>query len=187
MHRHFLYQNIWRIFIMNKKINTCDELLARLESLNGETKQVKTGMQSTPAYNRTFWDFMRDGMPRNALKENSDGAGGYLVPDEYELKLVSALENENHLRRISNVIQTRHTWAEWVIVRFYPNQQHLRTRNTIVEHPYGTVKRWHGASYLLTKGKVKVAAETGLSFLAYNFRRVINLLGVSKTISLIQA
>ena len=93
---------------MNKKINTCDELLARLESLNGETKQVKTGMQSTPAYNRTFWDFMRDGMPRNALKENSDGAGGYLVPDEYELKLVSALENENHLRRISNVIQTRH-------------------------------------------------------------------------------
>ncbi len=172
---------------MNKKINTCDELLARLESLNGETKQVKTGMQSTPAYNRTFWDFMRDGMPRNALKENSDGAGGYLVPDEYELKLVSALENENHLRRISNVIQTRHTWAEWVIVRFYPNQQHLRTRNTIVEHPYGTVKRWHGASYLLTKGKVKVAAETGLSFLAYNFRRVINLLGVSKTISLIQA
>ena len=52
---------------------------------------------------------------------------------------------------------------------------------------YGTVKRWHGASYLLTKGKVKVAAETGLSFLAYNFRRVINLLGVSKTISLIQA
>ena len=79
------------------------------------------------------------------------------------------------------------TWAEWVIVRFYPNQQHLRTRNTIVERPYGTVKRWHGASYLLTKGKVKVAAETGLSFLAYNFRRVINLLGVSKTISLIQA
>ena len=57
----------------------------------------------------------------------------------------------------------------------------------IVEHPYETVKRWHGASYLLTKGKVKVAAETGLSFLAYNFRRVINLLGVSKTISLIQA
>ena len=93
---------------MNKKINTCDELLARLESLNGETKQVKTGMRSIPTYNHTFWAFMRDGMPRNALKENSDGAGGYLVPDEYESKLVSALEIENHLRRISNVIQTRH-------------------------------------------------------------------------------
>ena len=33
---------------MNKKINTCDELLARLESLNGETKQVKTGMEGEP-------------------------------------------------------------------------------------------------------------------------------------------
>lgn len=93
----------------------------------------------------------------------------------------------NHQFKAVTLSEEQSTWAEWVIVRFYPNQQHLRTRNTIVEHPYGTVKRWHGASYLLTKGKVKVAAETGLSFLAYNFRRVINLLGVSKTISLIQA
>lgn len=93
---------------MNKTINTRDELMARLESLNGEAKEVKTGMRSTPAYNHTFWGFMRDGMPQNALKENSDGAGGYLVPDEYESKLVSALENENNLRRISNVMKTRH-------------------------------------------------------------------------------
>lgn len=79
------------------------------------------------------------------------------------------------------------SWNEWVIVRFYPNQQHLRKRNTIVEHPYGTVKRWHGASYLLTKGKVKVAAETGLSFLAYDFRRVINLIGVKGIMEVIKA
>lgn len=78
-------------------------------------------------------------------------------------------------------------WEGSVILRFYPNQQHLRKRNTIVEHPYGTVKRWHGASYLLTKGKVKVAAETGLSFLAYNFRRVINLLGTNGLIEMIRA
>ena len=68
-----------------------------------------------------------------------------------------------------------------------PNQQPLRRRNTVVEHPYGTVKRWHGASCLLTKGKLKVAAETGLSFLAYNFRRVINILGVQQTLQLIRA
>jgi len=79
------------------------------------------------------------------------------------------------------------SWDEWVIIRFYPNQQHLRKRNTVVEHPYGTVKRWHGASYLLTKGKLKVAAETGLSFLAYNFRRVMDLLGVGKTMEMILA
>ena len=79
------------------------------------------------------------------------------------------------------------SWDEWVILRFYPNQQHLRKRNTVVEHPYGTVKRWHGAGYLLTKGKVKVAAETGLSFLAYNFRRVVNLLGVNGIMQMIMA
>lgn len=75
---------------------------------------------------------------------------------------------------------------ERTIPRFYPNQQHLRKRNTIVEHPYGTVKRWHGAGYLLTKSKLKVAAETGLSFLAYNFRRVINLLGVNGIMTMIK-
>ena len=79
------------------------------------------------------------------------------------------------------------TWEENVILRFYPNWQHLRKRNTIVEHPYGTVKRWHGAGYLLTKGKVKAAAEIGLSFLAYNFRRVINLLGTDGLIEIIRA
>ena len=61
------------------------------------------------------------------------------------------------------------------------------TRNTVVEHPYGTVKRWHGAGYLLTKGKRKAAAEMGLSFLAYNFRRVVNLLGVNGIMEMIMA
>lgn len=79
------------------------------------------------------------------------------------------------------------SWEGSVILRLYPNQQHLRKRNTIVEHTYGTVKRWHGASYLLTKGKVKAVAETGLSFLAYNFRRVINLLGTNGLIEMIRA
>lgn len=78
-------------------------------------------------------------------------------------------------------------WEEVVILRFYPNLQHLRKRNTIVEHPYRTVKMWHGANYLLTRGKVKVAAETGLSFLAYNLRRAVNLLGTDRLMQIIRA
>ena len=76
--------------------------------------------------------------------------------------------------KVITLSEEESSWDEWVILRFYPNQQHLRKRNTVVEHPYGTVKRWHGAGYLLTKGKQKTAAEMGLSFLAYNFRRVVN-------------
>lgn len=93
----------------------------------------------------------------------------------------------NHRFKSVVLSEEESSWNEWVIVRFYPNQQHLRKRNTIVEHPYGTVKRWHGASYLLTRGKVKVAAETGLSFLAYDFRRVINLIGVKGIMEVIKA
>lgn len=89
--------------------------------------------------------------------------------------------------KVITLSEEESSWDEWVILRFYPNQQHLRKRNTVVEHPYGTVKRWHGAGYLLTKGKLKVAAEMGLSFLAYNFRRVVNLLGVNGIMEMIMA
>ncbi len=89
--------------------------------------------------------------------------------------------------KVITLSEEESSWDEWVILRFYPNQQHLRKRNTVVEHPYGTVKRWHGAGYLLTKGKRKAAAEMGLSFLAYNFRRVVNLLGVNGIMEMIMA
>lgn len=89
--------------------------------------------------------------------------------------------------KVITLSEEESSWDEWVILRFYPNQQHLRKRNTVVEHPYGTVKRWHGAGYLLTKGKLKAAAEMGLSFLTYNFRRVVNLLGVNGIMEMIMA
>ena len=66
--------------------------------------------------------------------------------------------------KVLTLSEEESSWDEWVILRFCPNQQHLRKRNTVVEHPYGTVKRWHGAGYLLTKGRRKAAAEMGLSF-----------------------
>ena len=91
----------------------------------------------------------------------------------------------SHRFKVITLSEEESSWDEWVILRFYPNQQHLRKRNTVVEHPYGTVKRWHGAGYLLTKGKQKAAAEMGLSFLAYNFRRVVNLLGVNGLMEMI--
>lgn len=94
---------------------------------------------------------------------------------------------KNHSFKVLTLSEEESKWDEWVIIRFYPNQHNLRKRNQIVEHPYGTVKRWHGASYLLTKGKVKVAAEMGLSFLAYNFRRVMNILGTKKFIEIVNA
>jgi len=50
-------------------------------------------------------------------------------------------------------------------------------RKCIVEHPFGTIKRGMDAGYCLLKGKVKVTAEFSLLFLAYNLKRVINIVG----------
>ncbi|MHC1720127.1 MAG: hypothetical protein AB9844_05485 [Clostridiaceae bacterium] len=58
----------------------------------------------------------------------------------------------------------------------------IRERMCLSEHPFGTVKWYHGAHYLLCKGKEKATAELGFSFLAYNMTRAINMVGVRKII-----
>ena len=52
-----------------------------------------------------------------------------------------------------------------------------KQRKMIVEHPFGTIKRSYGAYYFLTKGKKSVTVEIGISFLVYNMKRAINILG----------
>ena len=51
-------------------------------------------------------------------------------------------------------------------------------RKSVVEHPYGTMKWWWDGGYFLMKGLTKVRGEFSLMTLAYNLRRVMNLLGV---------
>lgn len=58
-----------------------------------------------------------------------------------------------------------------------------RERLCLSEHPFGTVKWYHGAHYLLCKGKEKTTAELGLSFLAYNLRRALNMVGTKGLIA----
>jgi hypothetical protein len=57
-------------------------------------------------------------------------------------------------------------------------KEHLyKRRQAIVEHPYGTLKRQWGFSYILTKKGIKRAsADVGFMFIAYNLRRIGNIL-----------
>ena len=48
---------------------------------------------------------------------------------------------------------------------------------SIVEHPFGAIKRAMDAGYCLTKGLGNMASEFSLSFLAYSIKRVINIPG----------
>ena len=69
-----------------------------------------------------------------------------------------------------------------VVIRIREDKAKLQERMCLSEHPFGTVKWYHGAHYFLCRGKEKVSGEMGLSFLAYNIRRAITLVGVPKLI-----
>jgi len=63
----------------------------------------------------------------------------------------------------------------------------MRTRRAVVEHPFGTIKSWMGATHFQTKTLPRVSTEMSLHVLSYNMKRAINLLGTKKIIETIRA
>ena len=53
----------------------------------------------------------------------------------------------------------------------------MRIRRQTVEHPFGTIKSWMGATHFLMKTLDRVSTEMSLHVLAYNLKRVMKLLG----------
>ncbi len=60
-------------------------------------------------------------------------------------------------------------------------------RRQTVEHPFGTMKAWMGATHFLTPTLAKVRTEMSLQVLAYNMKRMIQIFGVGALITAIQA
>jgi DDE family transposase len=65
--------------------------------------------------------------------------------------------------------------------------QLMRVRRQTVEHPFGTIKSWMGATHFLTRTLARVRTEMSLHVLAYNLKRVLKLLGVAASIRAIKA
>jgi transposase len=63
----------------------------------------------------------------------------------------------------------------------------MRVRRQTVEHPYGTLKAWMGSTHFLTRTLNRVGAEMSLHVLAYNLKRVMNIMGIKPLIRAIQA
>jgi transposase len=68
--------------------------------------------------------------------------------------------------------------------RLRKNPQLMRKRSGLVEHPFGTMKCTMNQRAFLMKGKHKVSGEMGLTVLAYNIKRVLNILGVARLIDI---
>jgi transposase len=58
----------------------------------------------------------------------------------------------------------------------------MKLRRELVEHPFGTMKRWWDQGYFLMKGIENVKAEMSLTVFTYNLKRAIKILGVPRLI-----
>ena len=63
----------------------------------------------------------------------------------------------------------------------------MEVRRETVEHPFGTIKAWMGSTHFLTRTLPKVRTEMSLHVLAYNLKRVMNILGVVPLMEAMQA
>jgi len=65
--------------------------------------------------------------------------------------------------------------------KLHANMPLYRRRQAIVEHPYGTIKRYWGFDHVLTKkGMERASADVGLMFTTYTLKRIFNILDPQK-------
>jgi transposase len=69
---------------------------------------------------------------------------------------------------------------EAMAARMRDQPHKFKLRKQLAEHPFGTIKRWFGYTHFLLKGLVKVRCEWSLTTLAYNLKRVLNLVSFEK-------
>ncbi len=63
----------------------------------------------------------------------------------------------------------------------------MKLRLRIVDPPFGTIKAWMGHTHFLLKRLKNVKTEISLHILAYNLKRVMQILGTAPLIAAIRA
>ena len=86
---------------------------------------------------------------------------------------VSRMENEAVLDRMA--------------ARLAKRPEVLDRRRETVEHPFGTIKQWMNQGAFLMRGLKKVRGEFSLTALAYNLRRVLNLVGFRELMAAVRS
>ena len=85
---------------------------------------------------------------------------------------VSRMENEAVLDRMQ--------------ARLSKHPEVLDERREAVEHPFGTIKQWMNRGAFLMRGLEKVRGEFSLTALAYNLRRVLNIVGFTELMTAVR-
>ncbi|WP_283178777.1 IS1182 family transposase [Gemmobacter sp. 24YEA27] len=63
----------------------------------------------------------------------------------------------------------------------------MTVRRSTVEHPFGTIKAWMGTSHFLTRRLRNVKTEIALNVLAYNIKRMVELIGIQGLMTAVKA
>jgi hypothetical protein len=79
------------------------------------------------------------------------------------------------------------TVLEEMQVRLANTPQMMSIRKQTVEHPFGTLKQWMGATHFLTRRLAGVSTEMSLNVLAYNLKRVMKILGAQNLMKALTA
>jgi len=138
--------------------------------------EPETGEYTCPAGSRLIWRFSTvergalihkywsSDCPRCSMKEKC-------TPSPY--RRVARGEHESSLEAMQK--------------RLDKKPEAMRTRRQTVEHPFGTLKDWMGATHFLTRTLERVSTEMSLHVLAYNMKRVMKIIGIGELKAAMQA
>jgi len=74
-----------------------------------------------------------------------------------------------------------------VETRLNKEPERMTARRNTVEHPFGTIKLWMGYTHFQMRTLERVSAEMSLHVLAYNLKRMMNIMGIGALIEAMQA
>ncbi|MGY2161231.1 IS1182 family transposase [Pseudomonas tolaasii] len=90
------------------------------------------------------------------------------------LKLQCTPSTERRVRRWEH-----EAILEEIQLRLSKAPEMMRVRKRTVEHLFGTLKQWMGATHFLSRKLAGVSAEMSLNVLAYNLKRVMKIIGAN--------
>ena len=97
---------------------------------------------------------------------------------DHRLSCLRTEEQMHNRQRAADLTLGHEAVLEAVQARLDRNPDKMRLRRQTVEHPFGTIKSWMGATHFQMKTLKHVSTEMALHVLAYNMKRAMSILGV---------
>jgi len=118
-------------------------------------------------------------------KKNSGGRKGFILMQQFKTRSCKGCPvKQLCTKSIKGRVIERTEYTPYIVEnqrKIEQNKEVYKQRQSIVEHPYGTIKRQWGFYYILSKkGMARASADVGLMLTAYNLRRLINILGINE-------